>query len=81
MAPHRNPQTTQAIPKPISCSPQTDSKALLLNTALILIHWTHRRQADAYLEPLPLLTIIHGSGTYFSMLPNEKGKHQPFKLQ
>lgn len=69
---HENPQTTQAIPKSIGCSPQTDSKALVLNTTLALIHWTQRRQAGAYLELLSLLTSIHGSGRYFPCYQRRK---------
>jgi hypothetical protein len=47
----RNSQTTKAVAKTIGCSPQTDSKALLLKTTLVRTHRTWRSQADAYTEP------------------------------
>ena len=70
---HGNPQTTQVIAKAIGCSPQTEYKYLLLNTAHILLN-------EHEVELVPTKSLHHsdqglGHWMVFCMLPGEKGKH------
>lgn len=58
-----NPQTTQATAKAISCSPQSDGKALELK---ITPNGTQRGGACTYREPSPLLTSIHSTRSTLS---------------
>lgn len=69
-----NPQTTQATAKAISCSPQSDGKALELKIAS---NGTQRGGACTYQEPSPLLTSIHSTRSTLCVPTEEKGKYQP----